>query len=112
MKGSYRSVNSQIIASFPTTFPRVRYVPEVKGAGMKKLVGVNDKGLRVGEDHQNAKLTNEEVERIRELHEGGMTYDVLAEKFDVSKSAVAMICRYERRAETAAAWKSVHVPDQ
>jgi hypothetical protein len=24
---------------------------------MKKIVGVNENGLRVGEDHQNAKLT-------------------------------------------------------
>lgn len=77
---------------------------------MKRTVGINGRGLRVGEDHQNAKLTNEEVDVIRELHCEGFSYKALAKKFEVSKSLVAAICRYERRAETATAWKTVHVP--
>ena len=52
---------------------------------MQKTVAVNDAGLRIGEDHPNAKLTDAEVERIRSLHEDGMSYDTLAEKFEVSK---------------------------
>lgn len=77
---------------------------------MKRFVAVNERGLRVGEDHQNAELTNEEVERLRQLHDSGLSYRALAEKFDVSKSLVAMICRHERRAQTASGWKAVHVP--
>lgn len=76
---------------------------------MKKVVAINGRGLRIGEDHQNAKLTNEEVERIRELNRDGMGYGTLAEKFEVSKSAVAAICRYERRADAATMWRWVHV---
>jgi hypothetical protein len=83
-----------------------------RGTGpMKKLVAVNGKGLRVGEDHQNAKLTNCEVEMIRELHREGLSYRTLAMKFEVSKWAIARICRYERRAETPHTWKTVHVAD-
>lgn len=82
---------------------------------MKKTVAINERGLRVGEDHQNAKLTNEEVDMIRELHCEGLSYKTLAEKFEVSKSLIAAICRFERRAETATNWKvlivdPVHVP--
>ncbi|MDD5176277.1 MAG: hypothetical protein PHQ05_07650 [Sterolibacterium sp.] len=78
---------------------------------MQKTVAVNDAGLRIGEDHPNAKLTDAEVERIRSLHEDGMSYDALAEKFEVSKWAIGRICRYERRAQTPANFKSVHVLD-
>jgi hypothetical protein len=78
---------------------------------MHKTVAVNERGFRVGEDHQNAKLTNEEVETVRKLHGEGLSYNTLAQKYEVSKTLIAKICRYERRAETASAWKVVHVPE-
>lgn len=74
---------------------------------MVKVVAVNVKGVRLGEDHQNAKLTNEEVERIREPHQEGLGYKALATKFEVSKWTIGRICRYERRAETPHAWKTI-----
>lgn len=74
---------------------------------MKRVVAINRRGLRVGEDHQNAKLTNDEVDLIRELHEGGMSYKALAQKFEVGKSTVADIVKHRRRAETPARWKTV-----
>ena len=82
-----------------------------EACAMKKVVAINDRGLRLGEDHQNATLTNCEVEMIRELHREGLSYKTLATKFDVSKSTIAMICRYERRGDTATTWKTVHVAD-
>ena len=56
---------------------------------MKKVVGVNERGLRVGEDHQHARLTDAECELIRQLHEQGMSYKKLADKFGVGKSTIA-----------------------
>lgn len=79
---------------------------------MQKTVAVNEAGLRIGEDHPNAKLTDSEVERIRQLHEHGMTYGTLAEKFEVSKWTIGRICRYERRAQTVMNFKTVHVPQE
>lgn len=70
-------------------------------------VAVNESGLRIGEDHPNAKLTDHEVELIRSLHESGMGYQAIADKFDINKSAVAKICRYERRAQYVADYKIV-----
>jgi DNA invertase Pin-like site-specific DNA recombinase len=74
---------------------------------MGRLVAVNEKGLRLGEDHQRAKLTNHEVECIRRLHSDGMDYLTIAQKFDVSKSVIARICRFEIRATAAIRWKTV-----
>lgn len=55
------------------------------------------KGHRVGQDHPNAVLTDGEVQAMRDLREEGKTYEWLAEKFEVSKSSVAKICKYQRR---------------
>lgn len=77
---------------------------------MQKIVVVNSAGLRIGEDHPNAKLTDVEVEHVRTLHENGMAYALLAEKFEVSKWTIGRICRYERRAQTPAGVKRVHIP--
>lgn len=78
---------------------------------MQRLVAVNERGRRIGEDHPLARLTDGEVELIRQLHEEGMSYAVLAEKFEVSRWAIGRICRYERRAQTPAAFNKVHVAD-
>lgn len=79
------------------------------GDDMPKLVAVNEHGLRIGEDHPHAKLTNHEVELLRRLHNDGMTYDTLAAKFEISKWAVGRICRFERRGQFVSRIKRVHV---
>lgn len=71
----------------------------------KRIIGVNEKGLRVGQDHQRAKLSDAAVETIRELHEGGMSYSVIARKFEIAKSTVQDICTYRRRAQSAVRWR-------
>lgn len=77
-----------------------------------RTIGVNAAGLRVGEHHHNAKLTDHDVDLIRRLHEDeGMSYRVLARKFEVSKGAIAGICRYERRAQTVERFREVRVLD-
>lgn len=74
---------------------------------MGKLVGVNEKGLRVGQDHQRAKLTDHDVELIRRLHEDGLSYREIATKFDVSRMQVWRICNYRRRAQAPARFRTV-----
>lgn len=71
----------------------------------KRLVGVNERGLRVGQDHHRAKLTDRDVELIRQLHEDGMSYRVIAEKFEVSKMLVCYVCTYRRRATVPTRFK-------
>lgn len=81
---------------------------------MRRMIGVNDLGLRIGEDHANAKLTNTEVELLLELwDEGrGMSYRQLASKFDLSKSGVRKICKGQTRCQRATSYKAVHIPDE
>ncbi len=77
---------------------------------MQKTVAVNERGKQIGEDHPNAKLTDRDIDLIRHLHEkDGLSYATLAEKFEVNKSAIAKICRYERRAQSASRFKKVPV---
>lgn len=78
---------------------------------MKRVVAINERGLRVGEDHQNAKLTDAEIELLLVLRDEGWSYRQLAVKFDVSKSAVRMVCKGLRRCQIPAGYKTVHVLD-
>ncbi|CAB3858374.1 hypothetical protein LMG26854_03336 [Achromobacter aegrifaciens] len=70
-------------------------------------VGVNEKGVRVGEDHQRATLTDHDVELMRQLREEGLGYKRLAKMFDTSVRNVRDIVNYKRRVTTPTAWKTV-----
>lgn len=83
---------------------------------MADLVGVNEKGLRVGETHHRAKLTDHDIDLIRELHDPtyddagnviapGLSYNVLAEKFCCSKSTIRDIVKCRRRFQFVSHWK-------
>lgn len=76
-----------------------------------QLVKVNEKGERIGDSHPLAQLSDSEVEVMRRLNEGGMTYTELSGKFEVPVRTVKAICRYERRNQTVARVKVVHVPE-
>lgn len=98
----------------------VRTVDGVAVAARKdqraKLVACNESGERVGEDHFNARLTNAQVDEIRDryeayplghkLHEG---YRLLAQAFGVSKRTIRNIVNYERRNVWPAKWKRVTI---
>ncbi|CAB3624599.1 hypothetical protein [Achromobacter pestifer] len=70
-------------------------------------VGVNEKGVRVGEDHQRATLTDHDVELMRQLREEGLGYKRLAKMFDTSVRNVRDIVNYKRRVTTPTAWKTI-----
>ncbi|MEQ0776168.1 hypothetical protein ABLT15_28070 [Paraburkholderia tropica] len=75
----------------------------------KRIVGVNERGLRVGQDHQRAKLSDAAVELIRALAEEGMPHRQIAAKFEVSVRTIDYICSYGRRAQTAVRYRAVEV---
>jgi hypothetical protein len=75
-----------------------------------RYIATNDRGIRVGEFHQHAKLTDKEVQQILDLHEIAFwSYRDIARAYGASKSAIACICRYERRNQTYERWKRVEV---
>lgn len=75
-----------------------------------KMIALNEQGKLIGEDHQFATLTNEQVDRIRDLHEDhGLSYGQLATMYNASKSTIAGICQYRRRAQTPFGWKKLEI---
>jgi hypothetical protein len=82
-----------------------------------KLVTVNEQGRRIGESHPRARLTDEEVDLIRDLVESLVSegkkkkeaYAIAAEKFDVSPHTVLSIAYCRRRAHTIAGTKRVAI---
>ena len=89
---------------------------------MRKIVAVNEHGRRIGESHPRAKLTDHEVDLIRELAEQGLTHEQIARKFELSDKPapcasmpkrtvggayVGRIVRCERRGQSVAGHKVV-----
>ena len=75
---------------------------------MKRLIDVNDQGYRVGESHHNARLSNAQVEDMREKYEHHFWgYRRLAKQFGVSRTTVKRICLMEQRNQTADRVKTV-----
>lgn len=72
---------------------------------LMKKIGYNEYHRQVGESHHRAKLTDDEIERIRTLHEEGMTYAALSVMFNMAIPSIAKICRFERRNNLAVYWK-------
>lgn len=73
----------------------------------KKLrIAVNEKGYRIGESHTLAKLSDNDVELIRQLHPA-LSYREIARKFDVHKSTIQKIVSCQSRGQFADNWKTV-----
>lgn len=75
-----------------------------------RVVGVNEKGLRVGEDHQRAVLSDRDVALMRDLHENhGWGYKRLSAKFECGRTTVRKICKYQMRAQAVHGHRTVHL---
>ncbi len=83
----------------------------VQKLAKSRIVAVNDRGQRIGEDHPRAVLTDDEVAMMLELRAEGYSLAWLGRKFDVHKGTAAKICRGDRRGQTPAAWRSARGPD-
>jgi hypothetical protein len=72
------------------------------------LVAVNERGLRIGEGHPQCKLTDIQVDTIRELHNtGSIGYTILGRIFGVSRTCIKKIVVCEKRWQTPAKFKKV-----
>jgi len=71
---------------------------------LKTNVRVNEKGLRIGDSHPAAKLSDEEIEQLFSdwgggKAKGGMSLGALAKKWGMSKSGVKGILDGRRRGQ-------------
>lgn len=72
-------------------------------------IAVNEQGRRVGDSHHNAKLTDHEVDLLLAMRDEGLTYQQLADKFEISKSQARNIVKGIKRCQTPARYKAVHL---
>lgn len=79
---------------------------------MQKLVALNEKGNRIGENHPRAQLLDAEVDQVMELIEAGYSYAQVAEKMGVSKSCIGHIASGRRRCQTPAKIVAVSVSEE
>jgi hypothetical protein len=54
-------------------------------------------GYRIGDSHQRAELTDQEVERMRRLREQGVKVSDLQRMFEVTKGYVSKVCNFHLR---------------
>ncbi len=78
----------------------------LKSAKMR-LVPVNDRRRRIGQDHPRAVLTDHEVELVHRLRDEGLTLAEIAAKMEVSKGCVWKIVAGYRRGQVPAGWVRV-----
>jgi len=71
----------------------------------RKYVQIGELGRCVGESHGRAKLSDHEIELVRQLKEEGMPAKEIAEKFEVSKRYVYKLANFERRACVISEWR-------
>lgn len=94
-------------------------VPKKADSPKKRVVPVNERGRRIGEGHPRAKLTDHEVDLIRDLAEDtldpstgkvvlkGLSMRQIAAKFDITFKQAARIVNCEQRAETPSGYRTV-----
>lgn len=78
---------------------------------MQKTVAVNDRGLRIGEDHPNARYTNGEVEMVLRLRDDGLGYKRIARAVEMPVRTVRDIIKGRRRCQMPADFKRVRVSE-
>lgn len=64
---------------------------------MFQSVKRNEFGYRIGDTHHRAKLTDHEIELLRQLGAEGMKVKDLAKKFEISKGQASKILRHHQR---------------
>lgn len=77
-----------------------------------RYVATNDRGLRIGEGHQRAKLTDREIEEMRDLHEAGVfNCPELGQLYGVCRWYAWQVVKYVKRVQTAAGHRAVRLSD-
>ena len=71
-----------------------------------RLVGMNDRGVAIGQYHPRAKYPDELIDQIREMREDQRlpTREISA-RTGVSRRMVREICSYAKRAQTYTNWR-------
>lgn len=69
-----------------------------------ELVAVNDQGRRIGETHPRAKLTDEDVDLMFELHASRVPVAEIARKFEITRRHAGRVLSSQSRNHTPDRW--------
>lgn len=72
-----------------------------------QFVQIGEYGKRIGETHGMAKLSDHEIDLVRQLKEEGMPAPEISEKMEISKRYVYKLVNFERRASVVAEYRRV-----
>lgn len=70
-----------------------------------RIIAFGDTGRRIGEGHQNSKLSDADVDLVFELREAGLNLREIGEKFGVQKAAIWKILHGHTRGEAPSEWR-------
>lgn len=70
-----------------------------------RIIAFGDTGHRIGEGHQNAVLSDADVDLVFELREAGLSLREIGEKFGVQKAAIWKILHGYTRGEVPSEWR-------
>lgn len=73
-----------------------------------QIVAVGKMNLPIGEDASQAKLLNEDIDRIFELRESGFSYSQIAEKMDIGKTTAWAIVNGLFRDQVPERYRRIH----
>lgn len=76
---------------------------------MMKLIALNEKSRRIGQDHHNAKYSDSEVELVLSLHSSGWGYKRIAAKMEMPIRTVRSFCSGKCRCQCVAIFKQIRV---
>lgn len=70
-------------------------------------IAVNERGLRIGEDHHNSRYTDKEVEMVLTMRDEGLSYGEIMRMMEMPKSTIHDICSGRRRCQVVDRRKTV-----
>jgi hypothetical protein len=73
----------------------------------KKLIGINEKGRRIGEDHPLARFSNHDIDLMQRLKDEGVSLRRIAEIMECSVDQVKSVSCGRRRGQYPARFKRV-----
>ena len=89
-----------------STTPLRRSSMSTRHSFVKIKTDVNDDGHAIGEGHQNAKYTDQEVETARSLYAEGYTLREVSEMMDMPIRTLRGFLDGSRRSQSVAGWRT------
>ena len=73
-----------------------------------RLIALSSKNRRIGEDHQVAKYSNQEIEQVIQLRYEGFSYTKISKMVDIPRSTCHAICTGKMRAIVPDHWRRMY----